>query len=207
MTQLYLIRHGEYNDLEDGKLIDRGLSDKGREQVELLRDRLAATREIAAEVLISSTMLRAQQTAAIIAPTLGLSVIHDDEMQEWRNTDGNITPEEFDAILQAPPLDQRIFRQFVPDGETWVQFMFRACHALNRLTQEHAGKTIVIVAHGGIIQAAFTLFCEFSTMRIPPIAVDPTYTSITHWRKIAGKTGDKWLLESYNDTFHLRPQA
>ena len=41
-------------------------------QAERLRDRLAATGEIRADVLLSSTLLRASQTAELVAPALGL---------------------------------------------------------------------------------------------------------------------------------------
>ena len=70
-THLDLIRHGESTPQTErimgGMRGDRGLTPKGMAQAERLRDRLAATREIAADVVITSTMPRARQTAQIIA--------------------------------------------------------------------------------------------------------------------------------------------
>jgi len=82
VTHLYLIRHAEaVSNVEPiiaGMRGDTGLTAHGVAQAERLRDRLAAG-EIAADVLIASTLPRAQQTAEIIAPALGLPIIWDDE--------------------------------------------------------------------------------------------------------------------------------
>lgn len=205
MTDLYLIRHGEYILTRDARPYERGLTPRGQEQARRLRDRLAASGEIAADVLIASTMARARETAAIIAPALGLPVIDDDDVQEWRNTDGHDLPwGDFLEALIATPLNQRPFYFPVADGETWAKFMFRACNALNRIAQEHAGKTIAIVCHGGIIEASLILFCGLSPLQFPPIGIDPGYTSITHWRHITGRIRELWVLERVNDCAHLR---
>src|SRR5450755_2558530 len=82
MTQLYLIRHGEAMGAIKGFVGDGGLSPLGVQQAEQLRDRLLATKEIAADVFIASTLPRAQQTAQIIAPAIGVPVQYDDEIQE-----------------------------------------------------------------------------------------------------------------------------
>lgn len=58
----HLIRHGDYIGQANGKLVDHGLSPLGVKQAELLRDRLAATGEIQADVLIGS--VRTENTKA-----------------------------------------------------------------------------------------------------------------------------------------------
>lgn len=62
-------------------------------QAERLRDRLARTGEITADVLIASPLPRARQTAEMLAPALGLMVTLDAEMEEWRNEDGSLSNE------------------------------------------------------------------------------------------------------------------
>lgn len=204
MTHLYLIRHGDYYSTdEDGRLLDEGLNEMGVHQAERLRDRFLAN-NVEFDVLISSTMLRAKQTADIIAPALDLPIILDSDVEEWRNTDGNITPEEFSEKLRPLSPEQRVFMRPVESGETWTEFMFRACTALNRITQDYAGKKIVVVCHGGIVEAAFMLFCEFNILKAPPIVIDPAHTSITHWFLLQGQSGKRWMLVNYNDTGHLR---
>ena len=73
MTHLYLIRHGEsvanVQPIVAGMRGDVGLTERGVAQADRLRERLAQG-EIAADVLIASTLPRARQTAEIIAPAL-----------------------------------------------------------------------------------------------------------------------------------------
>lgn len=44
-----------------------------------------------------------------------------------------------------------------PGGESFVQVMERVAAAVRRLTQQHAGRDIVCVAHGGSIRAALAM--------------------------------------------------
>src|SRR4051812_50178756 len=75
MTRLFLIRHGEsvaqVEGFVSGHNTCRGLSDLGFRQVQALRDRLASTGEIQADVLLTSILPRAIQTAETIAPAIG----------------------------------------------------------------------------------------------------------------------------------------
>src|SRR5438270_13258120 len=111
MTHLYLIRHGEALGAVKRIIGNTPLSPFGITQAERLRDRLAATGEIAADVLISSTLVRARQTAEIIAPALGLPIIFDDEVHELR--DGvpkdlqAISIEAYNERYNSVPFDQK----------------------------------------------------------------------------------------------------
>ncbi len=185
------------------------MSPLGVKQAERLRDRLAATGEIAADVLIASTLLRAGQTAEIVAPALGLPIVFDDEVQEWR--DGvsenlkKISVEEYKERYNSVPFDQKPFIKALPSAETWVQFMLRAATALNRIAHEHEGKTIVIVCHGGIVDCSFITFFGMSTLQFPQAYFDTHNTSITHWYKSSIEDRPPaWVLERYNDVMHLR---
>jgi probable phosphoglycerate mutase len=208
MTRLYLIRHGDYISVDETQnlLCDLGLSPSGIEQAGHLHDRLASTGEIKADVLISSTLLRAQQTAEIIAPALGLPILFDKDVEEWRNDDGEqLSPDEFSARISAISDDQFPFFHITASSETWAQFMLRACTTLNRITQGHAGKNIALICHGGIIEASFIFFFGLSTMHLPSAYVHPHHTSITSWHKPTHEGGlNVWQLETFNDTMHLR---
>jgi 2,3-bisphosphoglycerate-dependent phosphoglycerate mutase len=206
MTQLYLIRHGQAISAARNMLGNTGLSPLGIIQAERLRDRLAASGEIAADVLIASTMQRAKETAEIIAPALGLPLLFDSEVEEWRDGEaGNWTTEEFKARFNPVEAVQKPYIQIAPGAESWAQFMLRASTALNRITTEYAGQTIVIVCHGGIIDCSFIAFLGLSILHLPRAFFNTHNTSITHWYR--GSFEDlptSWLLESYNDVMHLR---
>lgn len=206
MTHLYLIRHGESLSAAQGVIGNMGLSQLGVTQAERLRDRLAATREIVADALISSTMHRARETAEIIAPALGLPIIFDSDVEEWRDSPEveGMSEKEFFAKFSAIDSERRPFLHITPESETWVQFITRMGSALNRIMHQHAGKTIVIVCHGGIIDGSFLYFFGLSTLRFPPTYFHTHNTSITHWYQ--GAVADfppGWILERYNDCMHL----
>ena len=211
MTHLYLVRHGQAIDVTQKTSEDPGLSPLGIRQAERLRDRLSASGEIAADVLISSTMLRAKQTAEIVAPALGLPIIFDDEVQEQRPGEAlDMTDEEFGEIFGAVEFEQKPYFRVAPGAETWVEFELRAGTALQRITREHDDKTIVIICHGGIIDATFLLFLGLSSLQFPQVFFDTRNTSITHWSKGANDWVEqlhlpmRWTLDYYNDAMHLR---
>jgi probable phosphoglycerate mutase len=209
LTHLYLIRHGEavvnVEPIVGDMRGDRGLTPLGVAQAERLRDRLAATGEIAADVLIASTLPRARQTAEIIAPALGLPIIWDDDVQELRSGEADgMCREEAYARYGRPNFDENPFRPVSPGGETWGQFMLRVGTALNRIARDHAGKTIVVVCHGGVIDGSLLCFFRLSTLTLPPVRFYTYNTSITHWDHDADEAPLRpWRLISYNDDTHL----
>ena len=206
MTDLYLIRHGEALGAVHDIIGNTDLSPLGILQAERLRDRLAATGEIDADVLISSTFKRARQTAEIIAPALGLPILLDDEVQELRDgVGGGIHVDEYRAKFGEVNFRETPFRQVAPDGENWGQFVLRVATALDRIIHEYDGKTIVIVCHGGVIGVSFLYFIGAGSLQYPQAGFDTDNTSITHWaRRSASGRPARWRLKCYNDDMHLR---
>src|SRR6185437_9140426 len=101
MTSIYLIRHATYDDVENGvELENPRLSAEGIRQTEGLRDWLTRTHDIAADVLIASSLRRAVETAETLAPVLGQPVILEKELEEWRGDNGSLSQEEFNARWQ-----------------------------------------------------------------------------------------------------------
>src|SRR5215469_10848907 len=206
MTHLYLIRHAEAIAAIENTIGDTGLTPLGITQAEHLRDRLAATGEIAADVLIASTLLRAKQTAEIISPALDLPIIWDDEVQEIHPGESEgMHVEEAWAKFGRVNFEQNPFQQGAPGGENWGQFMLRVGTALDRITRQYEEKTIVIVCHGGVIDGSFLYFFNMGTLQIPSVRFFTHNTSITHWQKKAFyNRPPHWRLVKYNDDMHLR---
>lgn len=209
MTRLYLIRHGQaYSNVRLGAVAgmrgDEGLTPLGRRQAERLRDRLAATGEIQADVLISSTLPRARQTAEIIAPALGLAIHYDDDVQEQSVGDFDGLPWK-EVESQIPDSRKEPYQPFGPNGENWGQFVLRVGTTLNRILHEHEGKTVVVVCHGGVIDASFLVFFGMNTLTPPSTAFYTRNTSITVWehREVDGYSR-RWRLAGYNDDLHTR---
>src|SRR5579871_4197788 len=81
--RLVLIRHGESQHGLGGIIAERigctGLTDRGVRQVEALAHRLAATSELGdCNVLLSSPVVRARQTAEILAPAFSMQAGEED---------------------------------------------------------------------------------------------------------------------------------
>jgi len=211
MTHLYLIRHGEavsnVEPIIGGMQGDSGLTPLGVAQAEALRDRLLATREIAADVLIASTLPRARQTAEIIYPAFGdIPFLLDDDLHELRpgEADG-MHVADFKAKYGTPDFRREPFKPLSPGGENWPQFMLRVVMTIRGIVAEHENKTIVAVCHGGVIDGSLITASGMSLLAIPPLDFFTLNTSITHWefRSFEDETA-RWRLHSYNDATHIR---
>jgi probable phosphoglycerate mutase len=219
VTRLYLIRHGQaYCNVPPfgtvaGPKGDEGLTPIGVRQAERLRDRLAATGEIGADVLIASTLPRAMRTAEIIAPVLGVPIIPDDDVQEMRVGELDGLPWEQAQELWA---DHHVdpYQPLGPGGENWPQFQLRVATALHRIITEHAGKSIVVVCHGGVVDGSFGYFFGLHTLAPGITGLQTANTSITHWQGVPydedwGQRNERssslrWRLMRYNDDLHVR---
>jgi broad specificity phosphatase PhoE len=152
-TVLYLIRHGatEANLARPPRLQGRRhnppLSRLGVRQAEATRD-LLAIRPI--DRCYASPLLRAVQTAAIVAAPHGLSPQPLDELTEcdvgrWEGLDWQ--------TIRA--LDAEGFQRFhakpaefgYPGGESFHDVHKRVTPAINELLEIHAGESILVVAH------------------------------------------------------------
>jgi len=210
VTRLYLIRHGEafcnVEPIIGGMNGDEGLTERGADQALRLRDRLQATREIDADVLIASTFPRARQTAEIIAPAIGLPIVFDDEVQEMRPGDADgISITQFRERYGLPDWDRDPAHPLAPNGESYITFMARVTKAMDRIVAEHEGKTVVIVCHGGVIDGSLGYFIGLPVVPRPPVQFDTHNTSITQWdRRQHGLDDPRWRLIRYNDDAHLR---
>jgi 2,3-bisphosphoglycerate-dependent phosphoglycerate mutase len=214
MIHLYLIRHGQAANLRQGivgsAIPDSGLSELGVRQAERLRDRLLRTREIQADILLSSPLRRAYQTAEIIAPALKLPVIVDNTMQEFNLGEcEGLTIEQIQERYGVFDLnaDRSPFQHIAPNGDSWAEFTSRVCGALDRFMRVYDGKTLVVICHGRVIDASFIYFQGLNPFKQLPIVLNIENTSITHWQLDVfdgfGWSEPHWCLRSYNDVLHL----
>jgi probable phosphoglycerate mutase len=127
--------------LKDGTYQDLGPSPEGIKQVELLRDCLVRAGEIRADALIARPCRRAQESAQILAPALGLQIMLAKGLEEWVCDDGRASLEECDARWQQVPEAERPFTRWMEGYETWLEFAVRVHQTLNRLAHQCDGKT------------------------------------------------------------------
>lgn len=208
-TNLYLIRHGEsHANVEatiGGIQSDRGLTERGVLQAQALARRLA-TGEIHADVLYASTLPRARMTAEFVSEALKLPISWDDDLQELRpgEADGmhiDVARARYEGIRHFLI---ESFTPIAPGGESWGSFQMRVSAALERLILRHRDQTIVVVAHGGVIESSFLHLLGLGPQVRRHAAFHVSYTAITHWRYIEMPGGRwEWHLAAHNDHHHL----
>ena len=205
MTRLFLIRHGESVAQVEGYVSGhdtcRGLSPLGRRQASALRDRLARTGEIHADVILTSHLPRAIETASIVAPAIGGGdLVQDCDLCELHPGDAEGLT--FDEAQQRWPGDAwGPGMGIAPGGETWDEFETRVALALRRYAEAHADQTIVAVVHGGVVGHAWKALAG-----VEVLMGELRNTSITEWRYTSSPWTVReptWHLERYNDFAHL----
>jgi broad specificity phosphatase PhoE len=208
--RLVLIRHGDahagFGGVIGGRTGCAGLTDLGRRQAEALRDHLASSGRLKADVLIVSEIPRAIETAEIIAPGLGLSIArHDCDLCEVHTgaADG-LAWEEYTAQYGSFSMEAEPDRVFAPEGDSWNSFHERVQLLLERLAVDHPSETVVAVCHAGVIMAAMR-----GLLGIPHFGgaervaqLKPSNTGLTEWEHDP-ETG-RWALHSFNETHHLQ---
>lgn len=203
-TRVVLIRHGEsvvtVRRLVGGPRTCSGLSELGVQQAERLRDRLAATAEITAAVLYSSAYPRALETAEIIAPVLGVPVRTEPDFGEHDpgpDCDG-LGFGQFVELYGMPDWESDPHGITFPGGETIAEFDLRVGAAFSRAVREHAGTTVVIVCHGGVIDVLMR-----TVLRAPTTGGFELHTINTSLTEFVQTRPGRWRLIRYNDAGHL----
>lgn len=204
LTRLVMVRHGEAIAAVEGRVGGHdgctGLSDLGRQQAELLRDRFAST-GFQPDVVVTSVLARAVETTEILATGVGhdpVEVPQRCELCEMHPGEGDgLAWEVFRERYGSTDLLANPERPLSPGGETIREFSGRVQGALRRLEDDHTGQTALVVCHGGVIMAAAVAFLGLQPRWF---FHDLANTSITEWVR----QGDgQWLLGRFNDAAHL----
>lgn len=158
ITRLLVIRHGETAWNLETRIqgqIDIPLNDHGRWQAERLAKALL---DEGVDALYASDLSRATETAAAVARELDIPLTLDEGLRERHF--GRLEGMTHDEILQLWPEDGRRWRgrdpSYGPDGgESLALFYDRCVTTLTRLADQHAGQTIAVVAHGGVLDCFY----------------------------------------------------
>lgn len=160
--QLHLIRHGDAVPRK-GKGSEYPLSPTGVRQAGLLANRLA---KIPPDHLYSSPILRAKQTAEVVAGKTGREIIWEERLHEIDT--GNLRELTRDERQKRYPHLYKDGGLVVLDftdvgGEGSNEFAARISSALQEgILERHAGtdETIALIVHGGVINAALCFFLD-----------------------------------------------
>jgi broad specificity phosphatase PhoE len=151
MTTILLARHGETDWNLERRVqghTDRPLNETGREQALALADALA---EEPLDAVYSSDLVRAHETARIVAERKGLDVVAMPELRER------------DFGTWEGLTDEEIFQRFPQahhgpwgDAESREEMLERAEGALRRIAASHPEGQVLVITHGGPVRALLT---------------------------------------------------
>ena len=165
--KIYIVRHGETraNQLKiiQGQKIDEELNSEGVKQA----DELSQNIDRDFDIIFTSPLKRARQTAQIIANKIKAPVIEKKEIME--RDFGSLAGKTWEEIRQEMPseyvkLKKRSLEQtydYRPyGGESAEDVKRRFLAFINGLKENYPDKKILILAHKGILDIAHLLFSE-----------------------------------------------
>lgn len=153
---IYVTRHGQTDWNVRKKVMgkcDEPLNDNGIKQAQTTRDKIAGTK---IDLIISSPLLRARQTAEIINEALKAPIVYDDRISE-RDFG------EFEGLEQKDFDFGGYWNYYKNDhyeqAENIRDFFARIYAFLDDILQKDPDKNIMLVAHGGV---SIPVNCYFS---------------------------------------------
>ncbi|MGY1616079.1 histidine phosphatase family protein [Geodermatophilus sp. SYSU D00691] len=193
MTELLLVRHG----LPASGEVQPPLAPEGVEQARRLGGWLKGED---VDVLVTSPMRRARETADAMAGEMGRAVdAVVDDLREW---DTDLPPRAYTAVEEMGPTDPRAvaiaegrYDEFVPSLDRDA-FRRRVAGCLIELFERWPVGRLVAVGHGGAINAMVG-----GVLGIPALFWhNPGYTSVARLRRMPG---GRVVVVSVNETAHL----
>jgi probable phosphoglycerate mutase len=154
-TAIVMVRHGETDWNRDNRFqghADPPLNEAGRAQARALAEELAAE---AASALYSSPLVRAYETASIVAQRLALEVRISEALREvdvgsW----SGLTRAEVEATFPAGYRRWLESEHGWDDGESYDDLGRRVVAELLEIAARHADQQVIVVSHGGPIRSA-----------------------------------------------------
>lgn len=179
-TRLFLLRHGEVEERYQrifGGRIDMDLSPRGHEQAAVLA-KYVRRRPI--DFIYASPMRRAQQTLAPLADHCAKPAIVRPEFREVDFGDWTgLSWEQVHSRYQVSAfywLDQ-IERAAIANAESGEVFRNRVEPAVRQIILDHAGQSVAIVCHGGVIRMILSVLLDLPLPRMASFEID--YASLT----------------------------
>lgn len=200
-TVLFAVRHGETEwnlaERQQGHL-DSPLTQRGLTQAHALANGLAGQ---GIEVLYSSDLGRALQTATIIADRLGLAIHEDQRLRERHlGTLQGLTRRE---LSERYPEDAAAFSAgdpdfVIPDGESIRQQYERCVRCAEDIAVRHPGQRVLVVAHGGVLASFFRRALGL------PLSEPRRFSLFNATINSFSISNGAWRLDSWGRTGHLR---
>ena len=200
-TTTLLLRHGQTPLSAERRFAGRGdipLTELGLDQAAAAAAALSERGAI--DLVLTSPLLRARQTAEAVAQRTGAPLAVDDDLAE---TDfGSWETLTFAEVMARWPAELAAWTADAdsapPGGESFTTVAKRVDAAMDRLLGAHQGETVVVVSHVTPIK---TVVCR--VLLAPSAALFRMHLDVASLTEAAWFADGPALLRSLNDTAHL----
>ncbi|QHE51542.1 histidine phosphatase family protein [Pontibacillus sp. HMF3514] len=155
--EILLIRHGESEadllNVHEGRA-DFSLTDLGHQQARAMAHRVSS--EFPRDIIWSSTLKRARETASYLAEHTGCEVNKEADLREFNN--GVFAGVDFEEAKKLPLPEHPHER--VQDGESFIEFRMRIEMIFSKIIATSTQNRVAIVAHGRVINNILQSFLK-----------------------------------------------
>jgi probable phosphoglycerate mutase len=199
-TEITIVRHGETTWNVEKRIQGHSnskLTENGILQAELVANALAK-REF--DVLISSDLERAAETAKIINTQLLLPHEYNSNLRE--RSFGLMEGKTFAEIKQQLPNEyaaykKREIKHIIPEGESIEQLFVRVTKEIEKITRKYQNQKILIVSHGLVLE--MMMYKTFNIELDKPRAFSINNSSISSFYI----DNNNWFLKEWGVIEHL----
>ncbi len=201
MTRFLLVRHG-ITDFNSAKRLagysDVELNTAGRQQIDLLRDRLAQEN---IDAVYSSDLKRTMVAAQVISSPHKLEIVTCPELREmnYGQAEG-LTFAEIGLLYPelAKSIESVSLKLRFPGGESFAEFMERVNRFLDKVGGDETAKTILVVSHAGTLRLLMCRLLGIAPEHYWQFRIDnASLSTIETYPRGA-------VMSLFNDTSHLR---
>jgi broad specificity phosphatase PhoE len=191
-ARFVLVRHGETPFNREGRFqgadSDPPLTPRGREQAQAVAEELEG---VDFDALYTSDLLRAIETAQVLAETVGvaprvLEGLREMSHGEWEGKTKAEILETWPEVHAAFEEDPRGVAR--PGGDSYGDLAERVWPLLERLADRHRGERVLVVTHGGPIRLVLS---------------DVTGTPLTQRDKLGVDNGRWFVVEKAGDAWRV----
>jgi broad specificity phosphatase PhoE len=202
--RLVLVRHGVTEWNREGRFqgrLDPALSGLGRRQASLVAERIAGDPELRPFRLITSTLVRAADTAAAIGAACGVDPEPEGGLVELGQGEWEGRTHAELARADAERYNAWLTTDREPPGaETVVEGLARVAAVLD--SHARGTGTICLVSHGGTLRLVARHLLRLEARRAWGMDVDNASISV-----IESIPGAQWRIVRWNDTAHVLGQT
>jgi len=188
MTTIRLIRHGETNWNKEGRIqgkTDIPLNETGRIQAE---ECAASLKHSEWDIIISSPLKRAKQTAEIINKNLHLPIMEMSAFAERNYGDAE--------GMHFQERDKLFPNREYPNQESRASLTARVMDGIQTIHETYPHKKVLLISHGGAINAILAVLSDGKIGSGKTKLINASMSNIYHHE-------DKWHIKDFNQVTHL----